>query len=576
MAFSFVPPAPRIKKINQDYLDLKTFEISDVLRKKTLGQGSFGSCYLATYQRGDVAIKEILADRNEEIEKLFLKEARIMQCLDCKYVTKMLGVCYQPLSIMTEYCIFSFRELNATCDINIHTVEQFLRLHSDDFIFNGIEQFFTKIAKDVAIGMSYIHKKGIACRDIKPSNVLISNRHYMNMTGDRKQQMIIQEPLICKITDFGEARSNIMQTKSLVQSRTNNLRRGTLTFMPPECLLAKKRSSNTDELIMGDIWSYGMLLFSLINPDLASPFMYEIINDSQFDPFRVDAYVANLLTLEKKPTMSNKYEIKRSRYWYKLQYLYNLCSNFNLYKRPCAETIVEIINDGNATVVNLRNSQETALVTQDSNLALNMQTSGKANISFHAPENDGTNSCTFLCLKIASLIANLKRHKNAVDYICTVAESTIESYPTLLNKHRDINDLFDPWEALEKMKKFDEEMRNFNLEERLDCLPTVFSNEGMSNLYDILISNEKKDVCFIYVCHPYAFLIGCKEESYYILDTHPVSEELGGNNSCGALIASGTSNNYQIIRICSWLYQRLNASGVKIGSRQSLSQLSKR
>ena len=129
--------------------------------------------------------------------------------------------------------------------------------------------------RDVCNAVHYIHTDGIACRDLKPSYILIANENYRNILDKKTLSVEIKSnPITCKVIDFGEAKSRIYQTKSLVATKTRNVQRGTRAFMPPELLTGEIKEASIMDMILGDIWSLGILIFSVINPDLASPDLF--------------------------------------------------------------------------------------------------------------------------------------------------------------------------------------------------------------------------------------------------------------------------------------------------------------
>ena len=70
-----------------------------------------------------------------------------------------------------------------------------------------IEHVVPVIAKEVAVGLKFLHENGIAHRDLKPANILLTNDHYIDVCGDELEFMYMWEnsPVVCKLADFGGA-----------------------------------------------------------------------------------------------------------------------------------------------------------------------------------------------------------------------------------------------------------------------------------------------------------------------------------------------------------------------------------
>jgi serine/threonine protein kinase len=64
------------------------------------------------------------------------------------------------------------------------------------------------------------------------------------------------EPIACKLTDFGESRSEQIQTQLMANTRTSNVDRGTPSFMAPE--IHTLREVGAEDLKRIDMWAYGM------------------------------------------------------------------------------------------------------------------------------------------------------------------------------------------------------------------------------------------------------------------------------------------------------------------------------
>ena len=78
--------------------------------------------------------------------------------------------------------------------------------HADlQYEFKGFEHVFPVIAKEVTVGLKFLHENGIAHRDLKPANILLSNDHYIYVCGDELEFMWGNSPVVCELADFGRA-----------------------------------------------------------------------------------------------------------------------------------------------------------------------------------------------------------------------------------------------------------------------------------------------------------------------------------------------------------------------------------
>lgn len=179
--------------------------------------------------------------------------------------------------MMLEYVYFDFKHFSQ--DVCAHSLADFL-LQIDDFgCDDGSCELINHAAKEIITGLAHLHSKGIAHRDLKPANILISNQHYCTLKdGDEIKRQYESRPVVCKLTDFGESRSILVRTQSLVASKTNNIDRGTVVYMAPELLVKEMLISGASisDLFLADVWALGMIFFSMINPSLKHPFRAEI------------------------------------------------------------------------------------------------------------------------------------------------------------------------------------------------------------------------------------------------------------------------------------------------------------
>ena len=102
---------------------------------------------------------------------------------------------------MIEYVKFSFRPFED--DRVVSSLSEFLS-HADlQFEFKGFEHVVPVITKEVAVGLNFPHENGIAHRDLKPVNILLSNDHYIHVWGDELEFMYMWEysPVVFKLAE---------------------------------------------------------------------------------------------------------------------------------------------------------------------------------------------------------------------------------------------------------------------------------------------------------------------------------------------------------------------------------------
>ena len=76
----------------------------------------------------------------------------------------------------------------------------------------------------------------------------------------------------------------------------------------------------------------------------------------------------------------------------------------------------------------------------------------------------------------------------------------------------------------------------------------------------------------LYTCFPYTFLVGIHDNSYFLIDTHPVTEELGGDGN-GILAATNDLSLHSCRLFVNWILKRLKAGGLDGREMQSLAWL---
>ena len=123
-----------------------------------------------------------------------------------------------------------------------------------------------EIVAQIADALQAAHDAGIIHRDVKPSNILISN-------STQPQPSTIESQATAKLTDFGigqvvsqEVLAGMTKAGfSRPATMSNSPGSGTLMYMAPELLAGKPAS------IRSDIYSLGVVLFQLLAGDFAKP-----------------------------------------------------------------------------------------------------------------------------------------------------------------------------------------------------------------------------------------------------------------------------------------------------------------
>ena len=72
----------------------------------------------------------------------------------------------------------------------------------------------------------------------------------------------------------------------------------------------------------------------------------------------------------------------------------------------------------------------------------------------------------------------------------------------------------------------------------------------------------------LYTCGGYIVLVGCRAGEFFVIDTHPISPELGGDGN-GAIKVLPCGDRNSVKGLCTWWWKRLQVSGVDKAKKQS-------
>ena len=102
---------------------------------------------------------------------------------------------------------------------------------------------------------------------------LVTNTHLIDDGNTRShsgmfKKLYSKDLLICKLTNFGESRSALIQTVSTLHAKTENVERGSKPYMAPEIILdeRKLKSVSMTALKAIDIWALVITMFQCFKP----------------------------------------------------------------------------------------------------------------------------------------------------------------------------------------------------------------------------------------------------------------------------------------------------------------------
>ena len=151
---------------------------------------------------------------------------------------------------------------------------------------------------------------------------------------------------------------------------------------------------------------------------------------------------------QKHPLQDEKYEINRATVWYDLEKVYRGFTNFDRNKRLSLQEAGQILRrrqerPRDVQVVNLKESQATALEEFDARVAAGMEESFKPIELVAMPSNDGTNACAFLSGGVVESILHDTETKGFFENLPKAVKVTILSSPEEINEHRDMGKTYD-------------------------------------------------------------------------------------------------------------------------------------
>ncbi|XP_051966750.1 LIM domain kinase 1-like isoform X2 [Xyrauchen texanus] len=223
----------------------RIFRASDLIHGEVLGKGCFGQAIKVTHREtGEVMVMKELIRFDEETQRTFLKEVKVMRCLDHPNVLKFIGVLYKDkrLNFIAEY-------------IKGGTLRDIIKKMDSNYPWKQRVSF----AKDIASGMAYLHSMNIIHRDLNSHNCLVTENNSVVVADFGLSRLMVEDKHQDKLSSGqipGVKKPDRRKRYTVV---------GNPYWMAPEMIHGK----SYDERV--DIFSFGIMLCEIIGRVNADP-----------------------------------------------------------------------------------------------------------------------------------------------------------------------------------------------------------------------------------------------------------------------------------------------------------------
>uniref|UniRef100_A0A8C1QC01 LIM domain kinase 1 n=1 Tax=Cyprinus carpio TaxID=7962 RepID=A0A8C1QC01_CYPCA len=223
----------------------RIFRASDLIHGEVLGTGCFGQAIKVTHREtGEVMVMKELIRFDEETQRTFLKEVKVMRCLDHPNVLKFIGVLYKDkrLNFIAEY-------------IKGGTLRDIIKNMDSGYPWKQRVSF----AKDISSGMAYLHSMNIIHRDLNSHNCLVRENNSVVVADFGLSRLMVEDKNQDKLSSGqipGVRKPDRRKRYTVV---------GNPYWMAPEMIHGK----SYDEKV--DIFSFGIMLCEIIGRVNADP-----------------------------------------------------------------------------------------------------------------------------------------------------------------------------------------------------------------------------------------------------------------------------------------------------------------
>ena len=147
------------------------------------------------YKKKEIFVKKVKS-QSSYVRDIFAKEALLIRKIRHKNIVSLIAVCEDLVSIMMEYCMFSFIPFQRIKKFN--SLDQLLQYISTEDLFTYFPGILNFTARDIGKGFANLHENNMVHRNIKPDNKLVTNTHYAHETK-HLASLFEKRPAICKL-----------------------------------------------------------------------------------------------------------------------------------------------------------------------------------------------------------------------------------------------------------------------------------------------------------------------------------------------------------------------------------------
>lgn len=237
----------------------RIFRPSDLIHGEVLGKGCFGQAVKVTHhETGEVMVMKELINFDEETQKTFLKEVKVMRGLDHPNVLKFIGLFYKDkrINFISEY-------IQGGC------LREIIIKMDKDFSWS----IRVGYAKDIAAGMAYLHSMNVIHRDLNSYNCLVRENQSVVVADFGLARLVMEERNQRKTSSMERPAKGTLSELRRADRRKRYTVVGNPYWMAPEMIHGK----TYDERV--DVFSFGIMICEIIGRVSADPDFLPRTND---------------------------------------------------------------------------------------------------------------------------------------------------------------------------------------------------------------------------------------------------------------------------------------------------------